>query len=349
MITYWMMYLFPALMALLGENRRRTPLMPFFFIGFFFALLIGLRHQVGGDWPNYLRHYDQVIGISFSEAFIFSKDYGHQALNWIMAQWDLGVYGTNVIYGTVFMTGLVKFSRQQLYAWIAMAVAVPYMVVVVAMGYSRQAMALGIFMWAITYLSQRKLFTYLVMLLIAALFHKSAIILLPLGMFLYEKGKILRLLMIIPLGIGAWDLLLADSQENLWYQYVERDMQSTGAQIRVAMNFLPAMLLLMYRKKWKRSFDDYTFWFWIAIGSIIAMGLVGVASTAVDRIALYFIPIQLAVYARLPYLMRSQLSPSVTKVLIVMMYTLVLFVWLNFGTFSGWWLPYENLLWMGLF
>lgn len=350
MLIYWLMYLLPVSMVIFVEKRGKSPLSPFLFLGFLFALLIGFRHEVGGDWPNYMRHYEQVMGLSFVEAVRQGKgDYGHQALNWLMAEWDLGVYGTNVIYGTVFIIGLVKFSRQQLYPWISMAVAVPYMVIVVAMGYSRQAMALGLFMWAITYLRKGKLFTYIVMIVIAALFHKTAIVLLPLGMFLYGKGKILRILMIVPLAIGGWDLLMADAQANLWYQYVDRELQSGGAKIRVAMNLLPAIVLLMYRKKWKREFDDYLFWFWIAIGSFISMALVGVASTAVDRMALYFIPIQLAVYGRLPYLMGSQLSPSVTKVLIVLMYTLVLFVWLNFGTFSGWWLPYQNLLWVGVF
>jgi len=125
-------------------------------------------------------------------------------------------------------------------------------------------------------------------------------------------------------------------------------MQSDGAKIRVAMNLFPSLLLLMYRKEWKRSFDDYSFWFWIALGSIIFVFLVSAASTAVDRVALYFIPIQLVVFARLPYLVRKQVSPSATKALIVLMYTLVLFVWLTFATHSTYWIPYQNILFEGL-
>ena len=342
------MYLVPASMALFGNQSRRYNLMPFLIVGFFFAFLIGLRFQVGGDWGNYLGHYNRAIGVPFSEVLRGSKDPAHQLVNWLMARWDLGVYGINMVYGTVFMIGLVKFSRDQLYPWIAMSAAVPYMIIVVAMGYSRQGMALGIFMWAITYLRKGNLKAYVILILIAALFHKTAIILLPLGMFLYGKGLILRVLMIVPIAYGAWDLLLANTADNLIYQYIDRDMQSAGAKIRVAMNLLPALLLLKYRKQWKREFDDYAFWYWIALGSIVAMALVSVASTAVDRISLYFIPIQLAVYARLPYLARNQISPAMMKVMIIVGYTAVLFVWLNFAAHAYAWVPYQNIIFMDI-
>ena len=334
-------------MALLLGQKRQGKLMPFLFVGFFFILLIGLRFEVGGDWGNYLRHYDNVIGIPLSKALTY-KDPGHQLLNWLIARWDIGIYGVNMVYAIVFMIGLIKFSRDQPYPWIAMAAAVPYMVIVVAMGYSRQAMALGIFMIAITYLRKGKLKTYVVLILIAALFHKTAIILLPLGIFLYGKGMILRILMIFPILYGAWDLLVADAQDNLIYQYIDRDLQSSGAKIRVAMNLLPSLLLFKYRKEWKRSFNDYTFWLWVALGSVTMVVLVTVASTAADRLALYFIPIQLVVYARLPYLARKQIKPSVMKVIIILGYTAVLFVWLNFAANIRFWIPYDNILFKGL-
>lgn len=349
MLTYWLMFFIPASMALFLGNKQRSSLILFLFVGFFFILLIGLRFEVGGDWGAYLRHYNQLIGVSLAEATQTAKDPAHQFLNWLMARWDMGVYGVNMIYGTVFMIGLIKLSRDQMYPWIAMAAAVPYMIIVVAMGYSRQAMALGIFMIAITYVSKGMFKTYVVLILLAALFHKTAIILLPLGIFLYGKGKLLRLLMIVPLAYGAWDLLVADAQSNLVYQYIDKEMKSSGAVIRVVMNLLPSLLLFKYRKEWKRSFNDYAFWYWVAMGSVVAVALVGVASTAVDRMALYFIPIQLVVYARLPYLARNQIKPNIMKVLIIFGYTAVLFVWLNFAAHTYAWIPYQNLILKDLF
>jgi len=334
-------------MALFTSRKQQYSLMPWILVGFLFIILIGFRFDVGGDWGNYLRNYNNIIGLSFADS-MRGGDPGHKFLGWLSARWDLGIYGTNMVYGIVFVWGLIRFSRQQPYPWLAIAVATPYLIIVVAMGYSRQGMAIGIFLLAVSYLDKGKFKTYVGLIFIAALFHKTALLLLPLGVFLYGKGFLLRVLMLLPIAYGSWDLLLADRQEHLWRNYVEEQMKSDGAKIRVIMNLLPSLLLLKYRKVWKRDFDDYRFWFWIAIGSIVSVFLVDFASTAVDRVALYFIPIQLVVFSRLPYLAKKQIKPSVTKVLIVLGYAAVLFVWLNYATHSVYWLPYQNLLFQGI-
>lgn len=119
--------------------------------------------------------------------------------------------------------------------------------------------------------------------------------------------------------------------------------------VRVLLNVIPSILLLLFRKKWKENFNDYTLWSMIAFASLASFALVGFASTAVDRMALYFIPIQLVVYSRLPLLASSMIRPRTTATLIVIFYAAVLFVWLNFGSFSRYWIPYHNVLFSGLF
>ena len=348
MLTYWLMYLMVASISLFYRQNKQMKMLPWVIVGIFFTLLIGLRFEVGGDWFNYIMHYNRVVGESLHDAMTKFDDPGHKFLNWLSAKWGLGVYGTNVTYAAVFMYGLIKFSRKQTYPWLVMVVAVPYLITVVAMGYSRQGIAIGLFLLAITYLDKGKFITYIVIVLIASLFHKTAILLLPLGMFLYGKGFFLRILMIVPIVYGAWDLLLAEKQEHLWHSYVEEQMQSQGAKIRVLMNLFPSLLLFMYRKQWKKAYHDYKFWSWIAIGSIVSVFLVNFASTAVDRVSLYFIPIQLVVFSRLPYLAQKYLKPSVTKVLIVLGYALVLLIWLIFATHAKYWVPYQNYLLQGI-
>ena len=61
------------------------------------------------------------------------------------------------------------------------------------------------------------------------------------------------------------------------------------------------------------------------------------SSTAVDRLALYIIPLQLAVLSRLPRAFDSGLLRYA-----VMAYSaLVLFVWLTFAKHADYWLPYQ--------
>ena len=348
MFIYWFMYFIASMMVLSTGQKSSNKLIPLILMGMFLIIIIGFRFEVGGDWFNYIGHYNEIIGIPFEDA-MHGGDPAHKFLNWLSARWDLGVYGTNVFYGFIFIWGLIRFARKQPNAWIVLLVAVPYLIIVVVMGYSRQGVAIGLFLLAVSYLDEGKFKIYIVFVLIAALFHKTALLLLPLGIFLYGKGLALRIVMIIPIAYGAWDLLLSEQQDKLWANYVEVQMHSDGAKIRVAMNLIPSLLLLIYKKEWKKTFNDYSFWFWIALGSITSVVLVNFASTAVDRVALYFIPIQLVVFSRLPYLARKSLSPSIIKLMIVFGYALVLFVWLFFATHSAYWIPYQSVVFQGIF
>ena len=51
--------------------------------------------------------------------------------------------------------------------------------------------------------------------------------------------------------------------------YVEANKESSGAFIRTFINLIPAILLIIYRKRWKELFDDFNFWLIIALLSIL--------------------------------------------------------------------------------
>lgn len=62
-------------------------------------------------------------------------------------------------------------------------------------------------------------------------------------------------------------------------------------------------------------------------------------STALDRMALYFIPLQLVVFSYLPSLLKG--SKQTWTFLIILYYALILFVWINFAKHAQYWLPYQ--------
>lgn len=344
MWPYWLMYLLPAVPALLtGRRPLRLSWMPWLVLGALFVLLIGYRHHVGGDWGTYLIHYQREIGSSLTDA-VTTGDPGYVLLNRLMVQLDGDIYGVNLVCGLIFISGLIVFCRAQSRPWLAFAVAVPYLVIVVAMGYTRQSVALGFIFWALTYLERGRFLPYVLFIAAATLFHKTAIIMIPLGIFLYSKGWLLRILAVGLIGYGLWDAFVAPEQEKLWDTYVEQQMQSEGARIRVMMNFVPAVFLLLNWKQWKRFYPNALLWFWMALGAIASVFLVGFASTAVDRIALYLTPLQVVVFSRLPFLARKKIRQDIMALGLVLGYALVLYVWLNHATHAVFWLPYRNIL-----
>lgn len=346
MWPYWLIYLtlaFPAMMARHPVNEKR--LFVWLVTGLLLVLFIGFRHEVGGDWSNYLGHFFVADYFSFTET-IFRSDPGYALLNWLAAEQGFEIYTVNLICAVIFTTGLIAFALRQPYPWLALTVAFPYLVMVLGMGYTRQGVALGFIFLSLNALEFHQFKRYLMYIALATLFHKTALIMIPLGFFIWGKGWAFRAIAVVVAAYVLFDALVAQSTGDLWRNYVDSQMLSQGAQIRVLMNLVPSLILLAYWKTWRKVFPNYWFWFWIAAGSILAVAFVGLASTAVDRIALYFIPIQLVVFSRLPFLLRKQISPATITTGIVLGYALVLFVWLNYATHARYWIPYQNMLFL---
>jgi len=345
MWTYWLMYGVTVGMAYITSIRKQQSYILWLLVGFFFVFLIGFREEVGGDWFNYLRHFKEMEYTSFLEV-IQHEHPGYFLINLWMYEWGWGIYGVNVVSAVIFIIGLMRLARQQYNPWLSMSVAVPYLIIVVSMGYTRQAVAIGLVMWAIAVLDEKRFIRFLILVALAASFHKSAVLMMGIGMFGQGSSRLLRISAVLLVGIGLYAAFLQEHQETLWTNYVEVQMQSQGAQIRVAMNFVPALLFFIFYKEWDREYDDFAFWRIIAIGAIGALFIVGFASTAVDRMALYMIPLQIVVFGRLPLLAKAKVSMKNTINFILIYYALVMFVWLNFATHSQSWLPYQNVLFL---
>jgi hypothetical protein len=137
MLTYWLMFLLPALAALMMETQRtgtlpvdeaETPVGAWIAVGIVLTLLIGFRYEVGGDWFNYVFILDNVAGLMLDEVFLLS-DPGYQLLNWLSLELDWDIFGVNLMAGAIFAIGLVVFCRNLPRPWLALAVAVPYLVI----------------------------------------------------------------------------------------------------------------------------------------------------------------------------------------------------------------------------
>jgi hypothetical protein len=144
-------------------------------------------------------------------------------------------------------------------------------------------------------------------------------------------------------------LLLQDSVEALQTNYVEAQYQSQGAALRLAMNAVPAVLFLWFRRRFVMPQAERMFWTWMSLGALgfVVLLLVSPSSTAVDRVALYWIPLQLFVLSRLPNALGRPNGRNSTLVRGVVAYSaLVLFVWLVFAANSFAWLPYQFYPWV---
>ena len=331
----------PAMAVLMSPAKQRqvsvSPIILFSVIAIF---MIGFRFRVGGDWGSYLSMLFEFQYLSFENALSIS-DAGYAALNWFMYQAGWGIYGVNLVCGAIFMAGLSVFALRTANPWLAILVAVPYLLVVVAMGYTRQAAALGFELLALTALSQNKYWKFYIYIICGTFFHKTAIVLILLGIFskqsLYSPLRIILALIITYLSFNAF---MADYYESLIKNYIQSEMESTGAMIRVMMNALPAILFLFLYRKWHKQLTIDSHWLYFALMSLACIPMLEFTSTAVDRMALYLAPLQLYVWANLPLIMKS----SRLNILIVFYHATILFVWLNYATHARYWIPYQSVI-----
>jgi hypothetical protein len=333
------------------------------------TLVIGFRYQVGGDWGNYFNYLYGVRGLDL-ERVLTKSDPGYQVLNWLSVQMDWDIFGVNTICGAIFATGLVAFCRRQPLPWLALSVSIPYLLIVVAMGYSRQGVALGLAMLGLVGLSNRSTLRFVIWISLAATFHKSAVVLLPIGALAAAKNRYWTLVWVGLTSAVVYNQMLEKDVDSLYVGYVQAQYQSQGALVRLLMNACPAVVLLFWRSRFQFEKGEERLWLWFAAISLLLLGLLMVSpsSTAVDRVALYVLPLQIVVFSRLPGVfgdqgkhnfyplpdVNSMLSNSYSFVVtrdvssvtlaVLIYYAVVQTVWLSFGAMSFSWVPYKFYL-----
>jgi hypothetical protein len=314
------------------------------------VLMIGLRHEVGGDWFIYISHVNASVDQSVLQA-LKQKDPAYGVLNLLAVQTGLGVYLVNIISACIFSWGLLSFCRAQTRPWLSLVVAVPYMITVVAMGYTRQGAAIGLSMMAMVALSRGSVLRFVFWVAVASVFHKSAVILVPLAILASSRKRLQTLLWVSVAGVTLFALLLQESLDFLIYGYIDSKYQSSGAGIRIAMNALPAVFFLALRRRFRLPQAQRSFWTWMAWVALLFVVLLAISpsSTAVDRVALYWIPLQLFVLSRVPDVLGSAKRKNTVWVACVVLYSAgVLFTWLTYADTAFAWLPYQFYPWVWL-
>ena len=191
MLPYLLLFSLPACAALVerpAQDMRRTGAV-WLLAGFALTITIGLRYQVGGDWNNYLEYFAVIPTWELVEV-LADGDPGYMLLNWFAGRNELGIWFVNTVCGGIFSYGLIAFARSQPRPWLALAVAVPYLIIVVAMGYTRQAAAIGFVMLGLVRLGNGSFVRFALCIALAATFHKTATLLLPLAALSSTKSRL---------------------------------------------------------------------------------------------------------------------------------------------------------------
>lgn len=328
----------------ISQTDRQLGHIVFKTVLFLIFVLIGLRHHVGGDWGNYQALFDGLRYQGIVQA-LNATDPAYGFFNWLAHQLGLTVHFVNILCALLFTWGLGYFCLKQPQPWLALLIAIPYLITAVAMGYTRQAVAVGISMAALIALVELRPWRFVGLILCAALFHKSAVILFVLFPVAMPHLQLGRLFVIGLFTSGLGLVLVLEKLGGMWDLYVSQGMESEGGLVRVLLNAVPAICFLLFKDQWQQRWaSTYKLALWLSVMALVLLPLQFLASTAVDRISLYLMPLQLLVLGRLPLLFQWKMQ-YVFCYGLVLAYSAVYLIWLNFSYWAqATWIPYNNLL-----
>lgn len=138
-------------------------------------------HTVGIDYDMYANYYKQVYdgGWSFliSSANGYRIEPGYSLLNFIVSRFtpDVRVFMAVVSVLVTVLTAVLAYKYTPI-PWITMYVYVSFGFFVNTLSFIRQSIAIAIFLFAVPYLMKRKFLPYLLIVILAATFHKSILV-----------------------------------------------------------------------------------------------------------------------------------------------------------------------------
>ena len=260
MLIYWLLLALPATLALAGlrthdvtagANFSRSQSNTLFINSFllvvfwlFYNLISGLRFEIGGDWFTYLNMVDRIRDSDFGEA-LFETDAGFGMITWLMTRIGLGMPAVNALCSGILSLGIIRLARRTEHPWLAITAAVPYLLIVVGMGYLRQAGAIGFILFAINAITQKRMGLALFYFLAATSFHLSALVIVPFLVVVYVRNlAVIFLLMFFMAGLGYLGLSGTERMADIQHGYFDAEYSSNGATVRIMMNVVPAVVFL---------------------------------------------------------------------------------------------------------
>jgi transmembrane protein EpsG len=182
-------------------------------------LLIGLRKNVGSDYHGYVQFFDnlntnrQVFFISFEKQMsAIGFEPAYTLINYLVKKSGLGVEIVFLISAGIslcfFYFGITKYSKKPSLSFVLFLIGGGYGFLVNGV---RQGIAAAIFFYSCRYIIEKNFFRYLFFLIFAALFHFSALILVP----VYFIARV-NLPTLVYLFLYIFSFLLAFSGLAIW-------------------------------------------------------------------------------------------------------------------------------------
>ena len=178
------------------------------FLAIILTLISAFRWKVGGDWETYLFTYERsnLNLINFQWSFVF------EIINFIFSRLGTGIYGVNLFIASFFFLALYRLGKiLNLDIMLLLLISFSLIYFNGIMGYIRQTLSLTLIIFSIEFLLRNKLKLSTTIFITSIFTHISAIIFIPIFIFIHLKSLrelILLIFFIIISVIFGYNMLI---------------------------------------------------------------------------------------------------------------------------------------------
>ena len=335
-MIYGIIYTILAILSLNNnkiKNYNRLNLLVFISL----IIIYGFRHETGGDWFSNENYYNSVT--NFQSFIQYNYNIAFNFLIFISRFLNIDYSGFIFIQTLIFFYSIYRFSSFFENKYFILCLMFPISIMILGSGFIRQGLAFSCFLF---FLTTNKKYNFL-FLILAIFFHFTSIIYLSLYLLKFIRTALVERIFI---NIYAFLIILIflffftyDHIGFYFNHYFSGYYQSSGALLRILINFISAVLIIiLYFKKYFILDKDYKEYFlYSSIVVIILSPLVVLYSTPIDRIQLYFsfLP-AVALYILLDNIKQSKIKIKM-HLNILFVFFFIFWVWYNYGSFSYNW------------
>ncbi|MFZ4125920.1 MAG: EpsG family protein [Rickettsiales bacterium] len=341
------MLLIPSLFALVNPGRLSIVL---WYVTFFlFMLFVGFRLEVGPDWQQYRYIHQSLAYFDFWEVIDQAEPLSY-LLFWTSQNTVDDVYLSNVVASFIMLTGVFAFARRTANPWLALVSATPYFIIVMGMSGMRQTIAAGIILFLFSRWENYSFIRRGGYILIAALFHTSALVnniflITKLNIHLRYKLLFGSIVLLITLYLGTNVPIYAENIGRYQQRYLEGNFidLSLGSIYHIAMIFVPAVLGFVFRKRMSETVYNpslLSFGLYAAV-TILAINIFYPTVASRLTVYLYFLPMM--VYPALVVTLGRR-AQMISVFAVITFHMLILMTWFLFGNHAFAYIPYKNIL-----
>lgn len=309
------------------KNHKTVSSIIIFISFMILILLIGCRESVGTDYDSYIYYYNFISNLNFDELNVVDWEYGAVLIFKLTSLIFSNEKFIMIVLGILTIYPLYKLNKLYDYKYLPYSILTySLMLLPFSMNGMRQAIAMSFIALAVGYLMKENKLKSIISIIIALLFHKSAIIIIPyLILFMIKKGsKIERDYTLITLLISVVILFFNEYLINLGfiseYDYYLTDINIGNISLNSILFHIPIILIMLsFSNKEQNHLNLLK---GLVISGII-LDFIGTSKQYLSRISLYYTMFEILL---IPMLIKH-INNQTTKKIISFLYIIFLVIY----------------------